>query len=313
MDIRSYLATAVGIATAWPSFNLALAENMSIDYCLNQSMMCGWAARPTFSAAGSVGESFQAARSNVRKGAKVNSIRWAWVLLLLVANGASADYMVGAGAIQTLSAGALDLGCTGLAVAGNMGIETGRVRQAQSVTIAASGVLDGGAGDIQVGGDWNNSGIFVPGTSVVTISNACGAAEVRLSGQTVFNDLTLTSTSGARFVLPAGHNITVNGTLTLQGGPGQPIQLVSSSGQTAYVALGPGARLVTANATVQPGVQIGEAASGMQGIPSLGAVATLILAMLLGAITISQSRVERVRRGCHPTRKHDHGDFRNEP
>lgn len=234
------------------------------------------------------------------------------VLLLLVAGGAAADVVVGGGATQTLPAGALDLGCTGLLVAGDMTIDTGRVSLAQSVSIAASGTLNAGAGIIQVGGDWNNAGNFVSGTSAVTIGGACGGTQFRLTGQTVFNDLTLTSTSGATFVIPAGHNITVNGTLTLLGSPGQPIQLVSSSGQTAYIALGAGANLDSHNATVQPGVQIGAAAVGTQGIPSLSTVGMLILATLLWAVTVARSRALGMQNRRCVTRKHDQGESRNE-
>jgi len=153
-------------------------------------------------------------------------------------------------------AGTLNLGCTDLNVQGSVLAGAGRIDQAATIDIASGGVLDGGASTMSLGGNWNNAGTFVPGTGTVALTDACGAAPGQLIGDTVFNNLTLNSANGRTFVVPAGHRITVTGTLTLQGLPGLPIQLASSSGLTAYVTLGAGAQLVSSNATVPPSVQI---------------------------------------------------------
>jgi hypothetical protein len=187
-------------------------------------------------------------------------------------------------------AGTLNLGCTDLIDQGTVSVGTGQIVQAANIDTAASGVLDGGSGTISLGGTWSNAGTFVPGSSTVIFADACSTGPAQLIGNTVFNNLTLTSTSGRTFVIPAGQLITVNGTLTLQGLPGLPIQLVSSSGQpqSAFITLGPGAQFVSSNATVTPGVVIGAASIGAQVIPTLGEYGLFILSLLIAAIAAIQ-------------------------
>jgi hypothetical protein len=151
--------------------------------------------------------------------------------------------------------GTLDLGCTDLDVQGSVLVGAGRISQAATIDIAASGVLDGGSGTISLGGNWNNAGSFVPGSGTVTLVDDCSAGPAQITGNTVFNNLTLTSANGRTFVIPAGRGITVTGALTLQGLPALPIQLASSSGLPAFITLGAGAQLVSSNATVPPNVQ----------------------------------------------------------
>jgi hypothetical protein len=183
-------------------------------------------------------------------------------------------------------AGILNLGCTDLNDQGTISVGAGQIVQAANIDIAASGVLDGGSGTISLGGNWNNAGTFVPGSGTVIFADACSTGPAQLTGNTVFNNLTLTSTGARTFVIPAGHVITVNGTLTLQGLPGFPIQLVSSTGQpqSAFITLGAGAHFVSSNATVLPSVVIGAAGAAAQVIPTLGEYGLLILSLLIAAI-----------------------------
>lgn len=200
--------------------------------------------------------------------------------LLWIANPVSAQVTIPvAGSFTLPLGGALTLGCSDLGIQGNFSVGAGQIAQAANLSIAVSGLLDGGQGTINVGTSWSNAGTFIPGTSTVIFGDGCGAAPFLLTGSTTFNNLTLTSASGRTFVIPAGHNITVNGTLTLQGVPGLPIQLVSSSGQTAYIALGAGAQVVSSNATVLPNVQIGNA----NAIPTLSQYGLAVLVLLLAA------------------------------
>ena len=208
------------------------------------------------------------------------------------------------------SGGSLDLGCTALNVQGNLLVGAGQVNQAAGVGIAASGVLDGGSGTIGVSGTWSNSGTFIPGAGTVVISTDCTAGPIQLLGNTVFNNLTITSTTGGTFVIPAGHSITVNGTLTLLGAPGLPVSLISSSGQTAYIALGPSAHVVTTNATVSPGVQVGAPVVAAQGIPTLGEYGVLTLSLLLAGIAARTAR-RRSLITCRMVRTDSQGDSRN--
>ena len=230
--------------------------------------------------------------------------------LLPIAEPAAAQVTIPPGGSLSIPAGAsLNLGCTDLNVQGNVSVGAGQISQAATIGITSSGVLDGGSGTISVGGNWNNFGTFVPDSSTVIFTDGCSTAPVQLTGNTVFNNLTLTSTNGRTFVIPAGHSITVNGTLTLQGLPGLPIQLVSSSGQTAFVTLGAGAQLVASNATVQPGVLIG--AANIEPIPTLGAYGLFILALLLAAIAAKQGFGGQSPLARRAARIESRGDIRN--
>jgi len=213
---------------------------------------------------------------------------------------AGAAISVPAGGTLTIPpSGALDLGCTDLDVQGALSVGAGQISQAASVGIGAAGTLDGGSGSITLGGDWTNDGTFVPGTSSVILADGCGALPATLGGNTTFHNLTLTSTSGRTFVIPAGSHITVTGTLTLLGAPGLPIQLTSSGPQTAVIDLGPSAQVVRTNAIVPPNVQIG-AADPATAIPTLDAYGLIGLAALLAAVAARYSKSPRVRRPVRP-------------
>lgn len=185
--------------------------------------------------------------------------------------------------------GSMDLACTDLNVQGSLSVTSGQINQATNVGIGGTGVVDGGTGTISVGGNWDNSGSFVAGTSTVVFQDGCSALPAQLTGNTTFYNLTLISSTGRSIVLPAGSHITVLGTLTIQGAPGVPIQLTSSSGQTAVINLGPGANVVSSNATVPPTVRIGTAvAAAPQAIPTLGEYGLAIMSLLLAAMAARQ-------------------------
>lgn len=203
-------------------------------------------------------------------------------------------------AAMALPAGVLNLACTNLDLQGSVVLGTSQIDQSGTVTIAASGVLDGGQGTIVVGGDWINSGSFIPGTGTVVFSDVCGSGGGQLSGDTTFNNLTFTSTTGKPFVIPAGSHITVTGTLLLQGTAGDPLQLNSSSGQTAYIALGPNAQVTYDNAQVAPNVQIGALAP--TAIPALDGHALLLLSFLLAA-TVMVKGFPRLRKTARSNSK----------
>jgi hypothetical protein len=217
------------------------------------------------------------------------------LVLLPLAYPASAQITVPlGGSLSIPDGGALNLGCTDLIVQGSASVGSGQISRVATINIAAYGVLNGGQGTINVGSGWNNAGTFVPGSGTVVLSDDCSAAPVLLTGATTFYNLTLTSTSGGTFVLPAGNSITVNGTLTLHGLPGFPIQLVSyPAGQPTSILLGPDATVASSNASVSPLVHIGEPVS----VPTLNAYGLFILALLLLAITV---RYLNVSRRCTP-------------
>ncbi|MFN4117741.1 IPTL-CTERM sorting domain-containing protein [Acidovorax sp.] len=188
----------------------------------------------------------------------------------------------------------LGLACTSLGVSGTVNLGASQIERAAGVQINAGGALGAGTGTLSVSGDWVNNGSFDPGTGTVAFDDACAGGPIAFLGATVFNNLTLSSLSGRTFVLPQGSNITVNGTLTLQGTPAMPIQLASSGGSTAVVNLGPGALVMRNNAQVAANVQIGALAhAGAVGIPTLsewGRIGAAALLSLAAAIILKRRR-----------------------
>lgn len=169
---------------------------------------------------------------------------------------AQAATVIPSGSTMTVPGVALDLACTDLLVQGTLNVGLAQINQSTTVTIAGGGLLSAGQGTINVGGDWNNSGSFIAGTSTVVLSDICGNPTGQLSGNTTFYNLTLTSSLGKQFIFPAGTNIVVTGTLTLQGVPGNPIRLLSPSGQNINITLAPGAQLIISNAQLGPNVTL---------------------------------------------------------
>jgi hypothetical protein len=158
-------------------------------------------------------------------------------------------------------------------------------------------VLNGGSGTITLGGDWNNAGTFIAGTGTVVMSDVCGVAGAQLTGNTTFNNLTLSSATGKTFAIPAGHHVTVTGTLTLQGVPGTPVNIVSSApGTYAYVALPPGANVVRTVASVSPWVILGAGpGAGAIQVPALNPIALLALMLFIFIIAARFGRLVPLR------------------
>ncbi|WP_370590614.1 IPTL-CTERM sorting domain-containing protein [Xylophilus sp. ASV27] len=218
------------------------------------------------------------------------------VLAALLCGPAMAQVVVPANSSLDVPAGGMDLGCTPLQVLGTVNITTGLLSGVGDLGINPGGTVNGGQGTITVGGDWSDTGQFNAGTGSVVFTDACSAGDTQFTGTTVFNNLTLSSTTGRTFVIPAGALLTVNGTLTLQGAPGQPLNLVSSSGQTAVIALGPNAQVVRSNVSQAANVQIGAAAQGVAGIPTLDRLGLALLTLLLAAAALWQGQAGRTFR-----------------
>ena len=204
------------------------------------------------------------------------------------------------GAISLPTGGNMDLSCNALNVLGTFSVNAGQATNAGGVAIASGGTLDSGQGTISVSGNWSNSGTFVPGTGTVVFTDGCATGNIVLSGGTTFNNLHLSSSTGRTFVIPSGANITVNGTLTLQGASGQPITLISSTGQTAVISLGPQATLVRNNVNFNSNVQIGAVLPTVaQSIPTLSEYGLVSLALLMLLAASWQNK----RRGFNTARQ----------
>lgn len=209
------------------------------------------------------------------------------VLAMALCSSALAQVNVPAGAtINVPSGGTMSLGCTALNVQGSFNVNAGQVTNTGDVSIATVGTVNGGQGTMSVSGNWNNSGTFVPGSGSVIFTDGCAPGPLQITGTTVFNNLTLSSSNGRTFVIPAGANITVNGTLTLQGTSGQPLQLVSSSGELAIIRLGPSAQVFQNYGNLSSKVQIGS----VTGIPTLSEYGLIILALLMAGSALWRGR-----------------------
>jgi hypothetical protein len=223
-------------------------------------------------------------------------------LVMALNTGVFAQVTVPVGGTTNVGSGSMNLGCAALNVLGTFNLNSGQVSNTGDVTIAATGTLNGGQGTLSVSGNWSNSGTFIPGTGTVIFTDGCFLGPLQITGTTVFNNLTLTSSNGRTFVIPAGANITVNGTLTLQGTSGQPISLVSSSGQLAIINLGPSAQVIRNFANVNDNVQIG-AAPSVQGIPTLSEFGLILLALLMAGTTLWRGGIgifNAKRKNQHP-------------
>lgn len=144
---------------------------------------------------------------------------------------------VGNGGTMLLGDGQIDLAGGDLQVNGHFDVGMGIVQGVGTVLI--NGSLNGNAGLIELWDDWINLGSFTGGSGEVHMVDAAGqASEIR--GATTFSDLSMTTTAGGSYVLEAGLEQRVLGTLTILGLAGQPIQIESSSPpQTAYLWLDP--------------------------------------------------------------------------
>lgn len=184
------------------------------------------------------------------------------------------------GSLSVPSGGSLGLACGDLSVDGQLAVGSGTVTGAGNVAIAASGTVQGGSGAIRFSGDWSNQGQFDAGGSTVYAEDGCATATTTFSGISVFHNLVLSSSSGREFSFPAGSQVTITGTLTLQGTSGQPVILSAYGGGTARIVLAPGATLQSSHAVIPPSVIIGDRPPAST-IPTLGVPGLLGLVVLL--------------------------------
>ncbi len=202
------------------------------------------------------------------------------VLGLLLANTAAAQWDVPADSSFELGGGSINLACLPVTVAGTYDLGNGQATGAGGLEVQAGGVFNA-QGQLQLGADFANQGVFNAGTGSVIMDGSCTAAStVSISGQATFSNLTLSSTSGQTYMFQAGADILVTGTLTIQGLPGQPVQLASANGSPVVIRLAPGAQIVQTNATLTQ-VHLGSVPVATTSIPTLGHAATLLLSLLL--------------------------------
>jgi hypothetical protein len=164
--------------------------------------------------------------------------RAAAIVLLLHPPLAVADLVVPHDAIGRLNGATLDLGCTDLIVAGALQIGSGQVLNARNITIQSGGVVDGGSGAIELGGNWSNNGGFFAGTGTVRFRDLCAVATATISGSSSFANARFVTSIGKNYVFAVGSMQTITGLLEITGTTAQPIQFRSSAaGQVASINL----------------------------------------------------------------------------
>lgn len=160
----------------------------------------------------------------------------AWACLVVTS--AHADLTVPAGSQLSLGPGVVDLACTDLVVAGTLQVNGGALKNVRNVNIQSAGILNGGSGLIEVGGNWTNGGSFVAASGTVNFRELCGAGAATISGDTVFHRASFVTASGRNYVFTVGSTQTVTTLLQITGTAGNPIQFRSSAaGQVAFINL----------------------------------------------------------------------------
>jgi hypothetical protein len=159
-------------------------------------------------------------------------------LACFAAAAAHADWSVPAGAQASLGAGSVDLACTDLFVAGTLQVNAGSLRNVRNVAIQPGGLLNGGSGLIEVGGNWSNSGSFTAGTGTVNFRELCAAGSATITGNTTFHRASFVTATGRNYVFAVGSTQTVASVLEIAGTVSNPIQFRSSApGQVAFINL----------------------------------------------------------------------------
>ena len=228
-------------------------------------------------------------------------------VLLLAAPALAGNLTVGSGASLDLSTGSLALGCADLDVLGTMNAGTVGFTQGRDVTITPSGVMNGNSGTLQLSGDWDNTGSFVPGTSSVQITDGCGLLSGVVNGNSSFHNLELSSTSGKQVSFTAGSTQTIGAAFTVSGATGNLLKIRSTIGGTkAFVNVqgsASAAHVDVADNSAIPGINIPMSGDSVKGpnspgwllSPMVPLLPPLAAALLLAALLLVAHRRLAVR------------------
>lgn len=221
------------------------------------------------------------------------SLRWlaGAALAFTLCSPVAAQWVVPPGAsLDVPPGGAVDISCTSLDMQGTLNLSGGTLSVDSSATFGSGSSVTGSGGTISVGGDLIATGPVNTGNNTLLLRDGCDPGNTsQISGNITVQNLVLQSTTGRNFVLPAGANITVLGSLTIQGTQAQPVQLTSASG-TAVVNLGPNATVTRNFASVPPTVQIGAAPASVATIPTLNEYGLMLLSLLVAGFAFWKRR-----------------------
>lgn len=153
--------------------------------------------------------------------------------------GYCAGISVGDGASFGVGNAQIDVNCLDLVTAGQLDLDAGSFVGVDTVSISSTGQLTGGNGSLELSGDWQNAGVFVPSHSNIKIQDGCGLNESVLIGDNDFSAFSVTTSSGKTLSVEAGSLQTFSDNLSLQGAaPNGRLRIRSSvGGQSAYFVL----------------------------------------------------------------------------
>jgi hypothetical protein len=223
-------------------------------------------------------------------------------LALCAAPALAGNLTVGSGSSLDLGTGSLALGCADLDVLGTLTAGSVGFTQGRDVTITPSGVMNGNSATLQLSGDWDNTGSFVPGTSSVRITDGCGLLSGVVNGNSSFHNLELSSTSGKQVTFTAGTTQTVGAAFTVSGATGNLLKIRSTiGGSKAFLDVQGSAS--AAHVDVQdndalPGVNIPMSGDSLKGPNTPGWLLSPMVPLLppLGAALLLGSLLLAVRR-----------------
>ncbi len=245
-------------------------------------------------------------------------------LTLALAGPVEADLVVPTNGLANLNGGVVDLSCTDLIVGGTLQVGNGSVINARHVTIQAGGVIDGGSGAIELGGDWTDAGVFLAGTGSVRFRDLCSLTSASVGGSTSFFVASFVSTTGKNYVFAVGTTQTIANVLQISGTTPNPIQFRSATpGQVAFIRLQPAGTQLIQHVGVTDVWATGQwlapylsneggggNANRWFGIPDDAAlqIPTLgVLAQVLLALTLAGIAMFRLRRGTPRSTTHHTG------
>ena len=187
-------------------------------------------------------------------------------LLMLLAQSSFAQLTVVSGSTYALAGSQSSMACTNVSVQGTLNVGSTDLSQVASIDISSGGQVLAGSSTISLGRNWSNNGTYTPGTGTVLINDVCSSGPSEISGNTQFNNLTLSSSTGRSFILSDGAVITISGILRIEGTQANPITLSTRTGESAKIQLMPGAQIINSNGSVAAPISIVQVA---QPIPTL--------------------------------------------
>jgi len=142
--------------------------------------------------------------------------------------------VIGSGSQLSLGDATLQAGCADLRVDGIVNIAAGSLLGAGDVRV--DGVLEGGSGTLALSGDLAAPGL-VPQSGTVRIASGCASAGSTLTGEHLFNRLSVENTTAYALVLPSGTTQTINTGLVLQGGVERLVMRSTTPGAVSLLLL----------------------------------------------------------------------------